>query len=393
MDHLSRFSAIHSLLHSHQSYWRESPFCIPAPAWLQQSPDLALAMQALSTSDLAEMEADPARLQQHIARFLPALQCLPELLHLPAATMITELPTRWSTDVPGRKWAQISAFAAHVPASSLTLVDWCAGKSHLGRTIAALHQRPLRAIERDATLCREGTQMAATQQLHAQFVCADVLQEQPPLHADDQVLALHACGDLHRVLLRHWRQSRSPQLVLAPCCYHLWLKGDYQPLSQQAQQMNLQLNKNQVQLAIQETVTSSARVRQQVDQLAQWRLAFDVWQREARGIDEYLNTPSLPLSVLPLGIEEVFKRFATRHQLSLPHDLDFASYQRRGQQRFAEAKRLQLVRQAFRRALELYLVLDLALYLEEANCQVQLKTFCQRAVTPRNLLLIVERNE
>ena len=51
----------------------------------------------------------------------------------------------------------------------------------------------------------------------------------------------------------------------------------------------------------------------------------------------------------------------------------------------------ELLRSLFRRPLELWLVLDRALYLQEQGFQVTLGTFCAAQLSPRNLLLLAER--
>jgi hypothetical protein len=45
----------------------------------------------------------------------------------------------------------------------------------------------------------------------------------------------------------------------------------------------------------------------------------------------------------------------------------------------------------FRRPLELWLVLDRALYLQERGYEVKLGTFCAPTLTPRNVLLVAEK--
>ncbi len=55
-------------------------------------------------------------------------------------------------------------------------------------------------------------------------------------------------------------------------------------------------------------------------------------------------------------------------------------------------RNLELVRGLFRRPLELWLLLDRALFLEEQGYQVRLGTFCAHELTPRNLLLLAERD-
>jgi hypothetical protein len=56
-------------------------------------------------------------------------------------------------------------------------------------------------------------------------------------------------------------------------------------------------------------------------------------------------------------------------------------------------RRFELVRHAFRRPLELWLVLDIALGLEERGFEVQIGRFCARTLTPRNLLVVAERSD
>ncbi|MNF11686.1 hypothetical protein D3C80_2129510 [compost metagenome] len=54
-------------------------------------------------------------------------------------------------------------------------------------------------------------------------------------------------------------------------------------------------------------------------------------------------------------------------------------------------RNLELPRSLFRRPLELWLLLDRALFLEEQGYQVMLGSFCQAQLTPRNILLLAER--
>ena len=53
---------------------------------------------------------------------------------------------------------------------------------------------------------------------------------------------------------------------------------------------------------------------------------------------------------------------------------------------------MELVRHLFRRPLELWLVLDRALFLQEQGYRVELREFCPRHLTPRNILIHAERD-
>lgn len=94
----------------------------------------------------------------------------------------------------------------------------------------------------------------------------------------------------------------------------------------------------------------------------------------------------VPAAWFSTGHVDFCRRLAAREGLAMPAGLDLAPYEARGWQRRHEVARLGLGRLAFRRALELWLALDRASFLERAGYAVMQGEFCPRAVTPRNLL-------
>lgn len=390
-----RFLAVETFLRESERFWRISPFTTPRPAWCELYPALEQQALALDEPQRDALERNPQALLLWMAAHWPKLGALDGLLDIPQRTPTPAGEARESrhdsVGVPGRKWAQIQAFAHQVPPRNTPLLDWCSGKAHLGRTLAQRQHRPLHAVERNAALCNQGRALAERHRLQAQFHCLDVLSEPVPIPTGAQVLALHACGDLHRSLLNNPQLEQAESLLLAPCCYHLWLTDDYQPLSALAKDHDLALDRNSVQLAVQETVKAPARELKQQATLAAWRLGFDSLQRELRGMDAYWNTPSVPHRALAQGFPALCRRLAEHKGLTLPEDLDWPAYEARGWQRLHRARRLQLPRQAFRRALELWLVLDLALALQDRGFTVELSVFCPREISPRNLLLSATR--
>ena len=395
MDFTSRFVALSQQLFSFECFWRNSAFYDTHLKWREHYPQLSEALVSLNDTDFEQLDQDSDKLHHYLQKWIPGYGQLIDLLQVDDCHTLTELPPRLITGVPGRKWNQIERFLGSLPegplSASPTVIDWCSGKSFLGRAVAHHWQCGLHAVEYQQDLCEAGLEQAKPWVSEATFSCKDVLSEPHAFNKSDFVLALHACGDLHRTLLEQWRASSSQQLALAPCCYHKWLQSDYRPLSDCGKRHDLQLTPNQVHLAVQEMVTASKGVRQQVNQLAEWRMAFDLIQRDLRGVDEYLPTPSLPYSKVKEGAEVIFSTLAEKKQLIIPDDLDFQPYLKQAALRYREFKRLQLVSQGFRRALEFWLVLDLVLFLEEGGCQVHLASFCDRATTPRNLRLLAQR--
>lgn len=390
-DHFARLD---TWLAEHRALWQPRAFYRRPLPWERELPDLAAALRDLPLERSEALAGDGAALgawlQPHIAgaAAAPALCALPVL---PARAPIAAPEPR---DVPGRKWRQILAFAAHLPDAQLPVLEWCAGKAHLGRALAEQRGCAVTALDWDTALVTSGTALAQREQLPVQLHRVDVLSAAGAafVQREQQALALHACGELHLQLLRQCAQRHTRALLVAPCCYHLIAPGDYRPLSAIAQRGMTQLNRDDLRTAVQETVTSPPRVQEQRRRLQAWRLGFDALQRELRGRDEYLPTPPLPLSVLATGFAACCRRLAAAKGLELPAAVHWESFERLGAQRLREVAALDLVRLLFRRPLELWLLLDRALFLQERGYTVAMGTFCERALTPRNVLLRAEHS-
>jgi hypothetical protein len=393
---LQRFLALDDFLTTHQALWRPRPFTLRQLPWEADHPELAHWLRARS---LEQAEAEHNQPQQlaapapfaQLAQQAGALTRVGEFSKQPT----NELPARFSTDVPGRKWQQILAFGSSLQFQQTPQhwLDWCAGKGHLGRVLA--HDgRPLTCLEYNPQLVHSGQRLSQRLALSALHIEQDVLA----VDAIDQLthehtpVALHACGDLHVRLLQLASSAGCRQLALAPCCYNRISTPSYQPLSSTAQASDLQLSLDDLGLPLSETVTAGARVRRHRDLSMARRLAFDILQRELRGIDEYLPTPSLSPAWLKKDLADYCADLAALKGLPAPNPLyDWVELQTQGWQRLAQVRNLELLRALFRRPLELWLVLDRALYLQEQGFTVRLGSFCPQRLTPRNLLLLAER--
>jgi hypothetical protein len=392
---LERFHALDSFLIAYQHLWRPKPFTHLQLPWENQHPELAHWLRARSLVEAEAADNHPER--------LAAPAPFPELAqHAIALSAVGALPShprsppssRLSAGVPGRKWQQISAFAdcLQFQQAPQHWLDWCAGKGHLGRLLAQ-DGSALSCLEYDPALVDAGQQLSQRAGIHAQHRLQDVFAADTAEHLNDHhtPVALHACGDLHVRLLQLASNAGCQQLAIAPCCYNR-IRGDrYQPLSSAAQASALQLSKEDLGLPLSETVTAGARVRRQRDSSMARRLAFDQLQRELTGIDHYLPTPSLPAAWLDKPFAAYCRDLAALKGLPTPTDRDWATLEAHGWQRLAQVRNLELVRALFRRPLELWLLLDRALYLQAQGYEVRLGFFCAPQLSPRNLLLLAER--
>ncbi|WP_447754353.1 methyltransferase [Pseudomonas nicosulfuronedens] len=392
---LQRFQALDGFLLEHQALWRPKPFTVQALPWERAHPELAAWLRSRSLEDAEAAHNAPELL--HAPTPFPALagtaarlSCIGQL----PAHAFAALPHRLTVDVPGRKLQQIAAFASRLNFTQPPQhwLDWCAGKGHLGRALAQ-DGTPLLSLELDPQLVQDGQRMSNRLALQAQHRQQDVLATgtDEHLHPEHTAIALHACGDLHVRLLQLASTRRCRQLAVAPCCYNRIGSEHYQPLSSAAKASPLSLSRDDLRLPQAETVTAGARVRRQRDTSMAWRLGFDLLQREVRHCDEYLPTPAVSPTWLDKPFADYCRHLANLKGLNLPAAIDWPHWEAQGWQRLAHVRNLELVRGLFRRPMELWLLLDRALFLEEQGYRATLGAFCASQVTPRNLLLLAER--
>lgn len=393
---LARFRALDAFLTAHQALWKPRPFTHLQLPWETSYPELAQWLRRRSLEEAENDHHQPWLIENAPAPF-PALaanaQALSKIGQLPGTALEAPAP-RLAVDVPGRKWQQIEAFASRLVFSTEPShwLDWCAGKGHLGRRLLRGTQR-LTCLEHDPALVASGQQLSQRHHLPATHLQQDVLAQDAAqaIRAEHTPVALHACGDLHVRLMQLARDTRCSQMAIAPCCYNRISAEHYQPLSDAAKGSALKLSLDDLGLPLTETVTAGARVRRQRDHSMAWRLGFDLLQRQIRRCDSYLPTPSLPTSWLEKSFAQYCTDLAALKDLSTIGSPDWATLEAAGHQRLTEVRNLELLRNLFRRPLELWLVLDRALFLTQKGYDVRLGTFCEAPLTPRNLMLLAER--
>lgn len=386
----ARFHALRDLLNLHAALWRPAPFHEPRPAWCARFPGLANRLLALDEAEVERLAGDNHALidlaSRHLGAAFPSLALMHKLIELPRAEAAApDGDARLAWRVPGRKQAEIEAFAAALPAIEAPILEWCSGKGHLGRLLGQRWRQPVVSLELDAALCAAGAELAERAGVEQRFLAGDVLSGDAARHLPGRhAVALHACGDLHLALLRGAAAAASPALDLAPCCYYRIASPRYQPLNPDA---GVALSRDELHLAVTETVAAGARERRLRDRDMAWKLAFLEW-RAAAGVERGRTFKPIPAAWYGEGFEAWMRRLAAREGVAPPDAVtDWDALESQGWVRQREVRRLGLLRLAFRRPLEIWLALDRALYLERQGYRVTLSEFCPRRVTPRNLLI------
>ncbi|MBS3799149.1 methyltransferase [Pseudoalteromonas sp. BDTF-M6] len=393
---LAHFEALDHLLYQTRRYWQCVAFSCSQYPW----PELARVLDDLSDEQVAQLEADPQQLLAFFHSYIPELVKLDKLSVLPqrhgGAEQAT-LPFWLSNGIKGRKLTQLQAFVAHLQPeeNAATLLEWCAGKGHLGRLLAHQYGIGVQSVEIQPQLCAQGEELAQRFSLPIRFNVANVLEDdcQSWLRQCDHAVALHACGGLHQELMRQASRLGTPRLSISPCCYHLFIDGErYQAMSQAAGASQNSFYSSDLKLALQQTVTAGQRVQRLRQTEVQWRLGFDQLVRDVFARSEYTPVPSVGKQVFSGEFKDFCQWAATQKGLTLPQDLDYPHYLALGADRKHMTDRIELVRHLFRRAIEVWLVLDRALYLQQANYRVDIFEFCEASLTPRNIFIEAKLN-
>lgn len=390
------FDELSALLRETHSVWSSRAFAPPPPSWQETWPELIgwaqrrarrCALSELSRPATGEELPAPAR------RWAERAHELCRLPRLSAREIGREVTERERRYVPGAKWAQVAAFMARIPEglAGHSWVEWCAGKGHLARCFSLSRDVTVRRLELNATLLRDGDGLARRVGAVVPGVVADVLSHSvgESLDPRDQVLALHACGDLHRTLVRLLIDGKVSAIALSPCCYHRSTQQTYRPLSSVARLQGTTLTREMLAFAVRQVMPHRQRHMERLQREHAWRLAFDRWRSDADAAGTFLPQASIPDAWLSGSFPQFAEALARRMALTAqPATCDWEELEAHGWAALKRVRAVGQIRAIFQRPLELWLVLDTALALDELGIPLRLGTFCDAAITPRNLLLL-----
>lgn len=383
----ARFLAIDTFLSRHQDFWRPRPFHGDSLPWTQQAPELAAWLTAKSLDWVDENEDRAAELPD-CPELLSTLHAESHALCALPTLGGSEAPiqTRLNRGVPGRKLAQIHAFAqvALPRLNSPVICDWCGGKAHLSRTLAKLTGVQVHNYEQNAILCEHATSLAEAQgvQLHAHPV--DVRRLGFRLPRDATLVALHACGDLSDLALATAHRDGLNTLMVAPCCHHKRRTRRYEGRSRlaQAQSALLELEESDLRLSTARVVVATQRMQRIRKNKMLYRAAY---RRLIPG-----TFRAGPESWFTGSFSEFCGRISEREGHEVPA-FDSVGLLAQAQEEVRLARAMGMVRAPFRRPLELWLNLDRARMMEEAGWTVELARFCSESVSPRDILIHARR--
>ena len=394
------FDKIDRYLTATKQYWHYNAFMLNGYPSFSGNRELINFLHDIDDNKLLSYQQNPTLLYPLLKQFIPDLLNVNDVLFDIKYDQLSnhaEIPFWLKKGIKGRKWVQIDQFSHYID-ETLPVLEWCAGKGHLGRLIYYKTKNQISAVEWNAELCNQGLALAEQQSISQPFFVANVLlgEGSQLLNKEQHVVALHACGDLHVHLINGVKKALTEKVTISPCCYHLTEYDNYQAVSSYALQQSqllssITLSKQDLKLAVAQQSTSGERQTQLNDQEVWWRLSFDCLQKALLKTEDYLTVPSFPKTLLSNNFRGFVEWVKAYKQLNIELPVDLSVYLDQGRERFNRLRRCELVSQFFRDPLELWLVYDRALSLQEAGYQVKISRFCDVKITPRNLLIQASR--
>jgi hypothetical protein len=394
-QYASRFIEISTTMQNHYTLWSTKPFKDIPPCWANTYPELANWLISLDDQQYSHYAANVDDLNHAISDFIPAIADLQQRSKLNrfGSTNKGLQYKHINTGIAGRKWQQICDFSAvfdqAIDQIETPIIEWCAGKSHLGRLLNLQTKQAVTSLEIDPVICQSGQLLARRDNVDVHHIHCDVMDSGADhISRKQAVVALHACGDLHTHLLNLASSIKPITLAIAPCCYQLTKHDQKIWLSEIGIQSTLQLTRDDLRVALMDTVVAGERNINIRDKLNEWRLGFDEIQRISRNDDCYLPVPSLPEKLLKGSFKEFCQHVAKIKKITLREPIDYQHFEQLGVKRYKKTRRYSLVRYIFRRPLEVLLNLDYSLFLQQHNYTVRLGEFSDYRTTPRNIMLL-----
>jgi hypothetical protein len=215
MNFSEQFAQLDQRLESTRQWWQFAAFHPMQSRWPNLAPELHQQLEKLRLGYPGFDEADGLELQPLLNDYIPELAGLKSLANVNRNELTAYAPdVHWQYQIAGRKWLQISRFVPHVPEQQ-HLLEWCAGKGHLGRLAASQGALSLTSVEWQANLCEKNQQLNERLALDSRYCVSKVVQRDVMSDELDALfqqqhfaLALHACGDWRGIRLGSvWRPA------------------------------------------------------------------------------------------------------------------------------------------------------------------------------------------
>ena len=285
------------------------------------------------------------------------------------------------------------------------VIDIGGGIGILAQTLCNQYDLKVMSLDMDPVLQNTGRERHEKNHRHADNkvsyhlvkVAADEPKFKALLHPDHMTIGLHACGTLSLDQIRATVKNEVKHLINFGCCYYKLAKSkDGQNISQFAQSLKSRVEQSPYALTLS---TRAHKKMNDKDYAFKLKVKFYRYAMHFLLHDEYQLPEMVTLgNTHPKLYAEIFGVYALdqlqRISVVPKHtveELNTYFLNERRQELIWKMLAAGLIRNAFGRLLEIYLLLDRAIYLEEHGYKVEVMEFFDEEKSPRNIGLAAAR--
>lgn len=376
-------------------------------AWIES---LAALRDQATQIKLERKEVQGILTNPELVTFYQTIENLCQTPSIPKLDPLPETPFTYSFMIPKKQHEikRLAPFVQHFYKSNKlqTIIDIGGGIGLLAQTLSNAYALPVQSLDMDPQLQETGRKRHEKNATHPE---QKVRYRQLKVAATDSeflrllsptvlTLGLHACGSLSVDQLRASVLKQSGGIINFGCCYHKMSQSpEDQNISDFARTMP-----NKVQLSP-FALTLASRAHRKMDEkdfffkgkVKRYRYTLHILLHEKYGQKELISfgnsNPKLYDESFSNYVRVQFQRAGLELKQS-DAELE-AFYQNHDLQEYVWRMQMAgLIRNALGRLLEMYLLLDRAIFLEETGYKVQLLEFFDEPVSPRNLGIVALSN-
>jgi hypothetical protein len=352
-----------------------------------------IEMRSWSDEKLALFESFPHEDLATNEEFKGFLKSIRELSTLQATSLEkTKLPKSLTTGLGLKKQHELEFIKTKLDQSSLAnIIDIGGGVGHT--SFCAVYKTTKKIISYDLNqkLQDKGQERIKSLKELAKdqvvFIKKEIIDDIPLLPKTPFLsIGLHCCGDLSVSLIKNHLLQGEGELISFGCCYHKMVKG--QNLSTSAKPLHLHFSTNALHLASRcgKKIRASDIIKRKLFKRHRYTLhyyMFDNFEAPFRGIGNsspksYQNTFS--------SYAKSFDCYPELKDVS-PKELDDFYKKDKTLQVFKDNFNADLLRLLLGRLIEIYILLDRALYLAENDQLAELTEVFDPTLSPRNIML------
>lgn len=404
MDHKKRFQEIALFLKPYQRIWQnEIMLLYPEPLGDIPKDWIADLARFTGSEELIQLERKQVfELIQHpeLIKFYQDIEALSVVPKIPELPSFPEKKNSFLYMIP-KKQHEIKRLAPFVNEFYRTeeidkILDIGGGIGHLAQTLSSHYGLQTASLDMDPVLQQTGKERNGTELVEYIHVKVDENDEtfQKLLTKNHMTLGLHTCGPLAVHQLKAGAKQQIKGMINFGCCYEKLQKfPQAQNLSQAAKELDSPIVFNFFALTL---ATRAHRKMTEKDHELKKKVKYYRYAIHMLLHDEYDIKELKTLgNSSPKLYDEDFATYVThqfeRLDLPLRHsssELNAYLNQSARQELLWNMLTAELIRNAFGRLMELYLLLDRVLYLEEQGYRVELLEFFDEPLSPRNLGIV-----